>query len=95
MASASSAIPTCVPAPWCASATSATTAPPRAAVSYAAVPASPTPTTARSARSRRRTGTVALRLSTSAVLRPTSSTSARSMASSRDRNREESPHRIA
>ena len=54
-ASAPSATPTCGRASSCVSATSATTAPIRVAASSVASRASPMPTTARSARSRRRT----------------------------------------
>ena len=54
-ASAPSATPTCGRASSCVSATSATTAPIRVAASSVASQASPMPTTARSARSRRRT----------------------------------------
>mmetsp|Transcript_11226 Transcript_11226/g.19200 ORF Transcript_11226/g.19200 Transcript_11226/m.19200 type:complete len:200 (+) Transcript_11226:128-727(+) len=83
MASVRSAIRTCDRARSCASAMSATTAHTRGGASFAAGQASPTPTTAKSARSRRKTATAVPRLSTWARARLTCSTSERSTGSRR------------
>lgn len=82
-ASVSSATRTCVRVPWSGSAMNATTDRIKDDVSSVEDPVSRMPTTARSARSRRRTETAVQRLLTWDHRRRTCSTSERSTASSR------------